>query len=330
MDTDCKFSGGAMKYSILIMFVFMLASCFKDDNPVTLPLPGNVENFQVGMGKTYDRQVYFDLGTEDTLGSLHTAWDLCFESSDTGWHVWLNGGNMALSDKTDTQNFDIVTDTIGAKWKWDEASWNTDSTAIGDWRNDRIVYIIDRGANKAADGRFKKIIFQSYNESTYEIQYANLDGSNQKVFDVQKNNQNAYVYFTFENDGTVLNIEPESQHWDILFTRYRYIFYEENPPLPYLVNGVLINPSIAVAIDSSMTFSEIDYSKVQSMHYSSTRDVIGWNWKYFNFTSQGYMVKSNINYIIRDLEGFYWKLHFTDFYNFQGEPGYPQFEFQRL
>ena len=330
MSTDCCSVRSLSRYISFIAIISLLSSCFKDDDPVTLPAQGSVENFQISMGKTYHRQEYFDLGTRDTLGSEHAAWDLCFESSEAGWHVWINGGNFALAAVTDTQDFDAVKDTIGAMWKWDESSWNADSTAIGDWRNDRFVYIIDRGAGKSVDERFKKIIFQSVDETMYEIEYSNLDGSIKNTFDVPKKAQNIYVYFTFDNGGSMLDIEPDLQHWDLLFTRYRYIFYDQHPPLPYLVNGVLINPEVSVAVDSSMTFSSIDYQKVVNLNYTNARDIIGWKWKSYDFTNQAYVVRSHINYIIRDIEGYYWKLHFIDFYNFQGEPGYPQFEFQRL
>src|SRR5580765_399046 len=91
-----------MKFALLGLVIAVCSSCFKDDEPVVLPAPGNLENFQIGLGKTYHRQVYFDLGTKDTLGSEHSVWDLCFESSADGWHIYINGGNLALATKTGT------------------------------------------------------------------------------------------------------------------------------------------------------------------------------------------------------------------------------------
>lgn len=314
----------------LIFVISGLSSCFKGDEPVTLPAPGDQELFQVAQGPDYARQEYFDMQTQDTLGSQHDVWDLCFEAGITGWHIWLNGGNLALIANMNTQDFDAITDTAGASWKWDESSWNPDSTAVGDWRDVRMVYILDRGYQKTPADRFRKIIFQSVDDANYEIQYSNLDGSNQSIVQISKNSQYSYIYFTLDNGGNVLDIEPDKQHWDLLFTRYRYIFYDQHPPLPYLVTGVLINPETAVAVDSSMLFSAIDYQKASTLTYSNERDIIGWNWKHFDFTSGLYVVHSNVNYIIRDMEGVYWKLHFVDFYNDQGEKGYPQFEFQRL
>lgn len=320
-----------VKVAIYGVILFALSSCFKDDTPVQLPLPGDAKSFQVSMGEDYHRQVYFDLNTTDTTGSEHTVWDLCFESTETGWHVWMNGGNDAQVANTDTQKFKAVLDTIGANWAIDNPNWNIDSTAVGDWRGDRMVYIIDRGPAKLSGDRFRKIIFQSVDASAYELQYSNLDGNDSVIYHVVKKPGHAFVYFSFDNGGETLDIEPMAVNWDVLFTRYRVVFYTVDPPLPYIVTGVLINPDMSVAVDSTMNFSEIDYAKALPLTYSSRRDIIGYNWKVVNIANGGtYTVKANINYIIRDMEGVYWKMHFIDFYNSTGEKGYPQFEFQRL
>jgi len=310
--------------------IMLLSSCFKQDTPVQLPPPGESQNFEISMGETYHRQVYFNLNTKDTLGSEHSAWDLCFESTDTGWHVWINGGNLAFAANTDTQDFDAVTSIANAAWKIDDPEWDIDSTAVADWRIDRMVYLIDRGESKPADERYKKIIFQSVNDTSYEIQFSNLDGSNLVIYDVPKKPGFQFVYFTFDNNGQMLDIEPNSYSWDLLFTHYRTVITTVYPPLPYLVTGVLINPNVAVCVDSSLNFADIDYPKALTLSYSSRRDVIGYGWKRYDFATQAYIVKPYINFIIRDMEGTYWKLHFIDFYDSQGHKGYPQFEFQRL
>lgn len=314
----------------VLLPVFLVSSCFKEDAAIVLPPPGQAEINQVSMGSGYERQQYFDMGTSDTLGSYYDSWDLCFQAAPEGWHIWINGGNLALAANMGTQDFDAVTDTTGAQWKWDESSWHVDSTAIGDWRNNRMVYVIDRGYAFAAAERFKKVIFQSLTNEYYEIEFANLDGSDVHVKQIPKNSTFTYTYFSFSDGGSILSIEPEKDRWDILFTRYRYVFYEEEPPLPYLVTGVLINPGIEVAVDSVHAFLEIDYDLALSFSYSSRRDVIGYNWKYYDFDNAAYVVRDDINYIIRDMEGIYWKMHFIDFYNEYGEKGFPQFEFQRL
>ncbi len=62
----------------------------------------------------------------------------------------------------------------------------------------------------------------------------------------------------------------------------------------------------------------------------SNVDVIGYSWKEYNFGSSTYEVDPSKNYIIKTTEGMYYKIHFIDFYNDQGDKGTPVFETQLL
>ena len=131
--------------------------------------------------------------------------------------------------------------------------------------------------------------------------------------------------------AAVVHPEPIKTDWDILVTRYRYIFYQAGIVIPYPVNGVLINPTgYSVAVDTSKAFLDIDYSYAKNLTYKTNRDVIGYDWKHYSQSSGHYEVDAKKIYLIKDNKGYYWKLHFIGFYNDQSLPGYPQFEFQRL
>ena len=56
--------------------------------------------------------------------------------------------------------------------------------------------------------------------------------------------------------------------------------------------------------------------------------MIGYDWKSYN--SGTYEVDINKNYIIKTTEDLYYKIHFIDFYNDQGEKGTPKFEISSL
>lgn len=60
--------------------------------------------------------------------------------------------------------------------------------------------------------------------------------------------------------------------------------------------------------------------------------MIGFEWKSINLSAPllHYNVKSYLTYILKDQHGYYWKLRFLDFYNAQGEKGYPKLEYQQL
>ncbi len=346
------------RYFFLALLVTLFASCFKEDDPIVLPPPGDVQMSQVGMGPDYLNQIYFKLSNKDTLVNDHRCWDLAFENSANGYHIWVNGGNMILVANTNSSNFAYLNDTVGANWKWDASSWNKDSTAIGNWtvsnpgnptpakdiasasssgkieQNDIAtgVYLIDLGSDMPAAERIKKAVFETVDNSQYTFKYANLDGSDLHTVTLPKEPAYCYTYFTIRNGGVVLHPEPVKTNWDILFTRYRYIFYQNGNVIPYVVTGVLINPTgYSVAVDSSKAFTDVDYNYAKNLTYITNRDAIGYDWKHINFqTSTTYTVDENKIYLIKDNGGYYWKLHFIGFYNNDGIKGYPQFEYQRL
>ncbi len=345
------------RFLIFIFSVSFLSSCFKNDDPIILTPPGDVQTDQVAMGPDYYNQIYYKLSTKESSTSDHRCWDLAFETTLSGFHIWLNSGNQIFAANTNSSNFSSVYDTTGANWKWDASSWNKDSTAIGDWinlsPNDPVstidvpftstpgreeekegataVYLLDLGPDLNSYERFKKIVFKTVNHFQYTFKYANLDNSDYHEITLDKEPGFAYSYFSIRNGNTVVHPEPIKPNWDILFTRYSTILYSNGSMIHYPVNGVLINPEgYSVAIDSSKAFSDIDFDFAKDLNYKSNRDVIGYNWKHYSFSSSSYEVSENINYIIKDKSGYYWKLHFIGFYNDQGIKGYPQFEYQRL
>lgn len=329
-----------LKYFFLMLCcAAFCSSCFKEDTAIVLPPPGNANVMTIPMGETYDHQVYFDLQTADTSGSNYFDWDLAFQSNANDFHIYINGGSQALVANMGAVSFTSVTDTAGCLWSVDPASWNSDSTAIGNWcdalpaaASHNEIFILDRGGRYADSERFYKIIFQSVSSTQYVFKYQTLFGlAGEHTATMVKDSSRNFNYFTFNNGGTTIEPEPDKAQWDLQFTHYRYIYYQFTPPFPYAVSGVLINPTDTwVAKDSVTSFEKIDYAKALTYTYSNARDIIGFSWKAYSFTTQSYSCKPYIIYIIKDQHGFYWKLHFIDFYNNAGIKGYPKFEWQRL
>ncbi|MCS6991849.1 MAG: HmuY family protein [Chitinophagales bacterium] len=315
---------------ISLLLIVAMTACFREDEPVVLPPPGELQYAQVAMGSTYGRQYYFDLETRDTTGMPFSSWDLCFSSTPQDWQVWINGGNQAYVALTTFDHLSEVKDTTELKWLMDAPSWHRDSTAIGAWMTHNYCYVLDRGPAFAEKVRYYKFQIRALANSDYLLTYAALHDSAAASVTIERLTDRHYLYFSFDHNGSVPFIEPAVDDWDLLFTRYRHVFTGQQPPLPYVVTGVLINPSVAVAVDSILGFDLIDYAQAQQLTYVSQRNIIGYAWKYYDFSAQAFIVRSNLTYVIRDTKGIYWKLRFIDFYNENGEKGYPAFAFQRL
>ena len=313
--------------------------------------PGDVETKAIGLtgDYNYEKQVYFDLGSGQEIASnLKSDWDLGFECGALGNHIILNTSTFMLIGNSGLTDFDVNIDTTGMDWRFDKSDGNLDSTAIQEWvqfsGSDSIlvysnhVHVINRGYDEA--GKLlglKKIVFQKLSENSYTFRYSNMDGSDDNIFTIQKDNEVSFVYFSFEEGGMQLTLEPRKNDWDLLFTQYTTMLTTDEGELyPYLLTGVLSNRNgILVHEDSLLGFPDISINDALSKDYSDAMDEIGYDWKDLigDVTGGGnltYVIIEGRNYLIQDTDGFYYKLRFINFYNDDGVKGYPTFEYQRL
>ncbi|MES2591856.1 MAG: HmuY family protein [Bacteroidota bacterium] len=319
--------------SVVLFFVLLfLSSCKKEELPVTAHDPGNVITSTVNMEASYKWQFYFDLKTNTVVGqNLKTSWDLGFETSAGGFHVVLNGSKAMFVRNTMNTDFLAITDTNGfiQNKKWDESSGNMDSTAIGDWRNTNNVYIVDRGYSESGVHQgFRKIQFQNVNALEYEVRFAELNGQGDSTLTILKDSTYNLAFLSFSGNN-VLMVEPPKVLWDLTFTQYTHVFYEETGITPYLVTGCLLNRYLTKAVmDSSIAFSQMTLSSAIDYILIDEINTIGYNWKVF--VNGTYVTFSKMNYVIKDAEGYYYKFHFIDFYNNLGVKGNPKWEYQQL
>jgi hypothetical protein len=338
----------SLNFIAIIFFTFLASSCFKEDEKIVPHDPGDVETVVIGLTSDYRYQVYYDLGTSSIVSTnLKKAWDLGFDGAENGWKIILNSSNFMLAAGTGHTDFIIPLDTAGLDFRFDASSGNPDSMAIGKWVDFLLpdsaivytnqVYVIDRGYDEAGNLRgLKKIVFQELTDSSYSFRWANLDGSNESSFTVNKDPSVNFTCFSFDEGGKQLTIEPPKYDWDLVFTQYTTLLYtNEGDPYPYLLTGTLSNPTgITVAEDTLYEFSSIDLTIADNLIFSKALDEIGYDWKDVvgdvSSGSVSYVIREGLNYVIQDGQGYLYKLRFISFYSNSGEKGYPTFEFARL
>ena len=256
-----------MRSSVQILVLFSLilfSSCLKEELPVAAHQEGDFSINQVAMGSDYSQQIYFNLNDNAVVKqNLKTDWDIAFECSDNGWHVVLNSSLGSAVSNTGLIDFNAVSSLSGnEQWNNDNPNGDLDSTAVGDYRNTNLVYIIDRGYNsQGTQLGYKKVVFNVVTSQQYEIRVAELDGSSDVTVSITKDSTYNFLAFSF-NSNSVIEIEPPKESWDLHFTQYTHIFY--NPTMPYLVSGVLLNRNnTQVAVDSESEFQLISYDLLQ-------------------------------------------------------------------
>lgn len=327
----------------LFLLTVLLNSCFKKDEMVPAHPRGQVKTDTLAMTDNYKYQIYFDLSSGKAVSTnLKNESDIGFGCSSGDWRIILNTADFMKAADLGAIPFGQPHDTTGLKWKFDKSDGNPDSLALGHWytiRNgDTVsanhVYLIERGLDPDGNSLgFVQLVFDSLKHGTYYFRFAGLDGLSQHSATVTKDSTVNYIWYSFSGGGSVKNLEPKKDSYDLLFTQYStLLFTSEGAAYPYIVTGVLLNRNgiVAAIKDSILDFNAVTLSNVNSLPLSSALDVIGYDWKSFSFNSGGYTVRTGIFYVIRDKSGYLYKLRFVGFYNSKGEKGYPVIEYQAL
>lgn len=328
----------------LLPIALFLTSCFEEDKAVT-PLPrGDVQSNQVEMKGNYENQIYFDLGSNSVVSTnKYGEWDLGFQAYDS-YYVRLNSArNMALKDLGKVDFASVTEEFDDIEYKRDVPSGNKDSLAIGKWWVEQgggivskeHVYIVKRNrSHDRTKGGLRKIKIISANENEFVFMFAELNSTIADTVVVPRNNMYNFITVSLDGKGSVTNLEPRSDEWDILFTTYTELFDVPGFEV-YPVRGALINMRYCkvVEADSTITFDELTSESIGEYEFTNKRDGIGYNWKQVDINTGVYTVNPLKKYIIRDTEGFYYKLRFIGFQKIvdgKAEKGYPEFEIKLL
>jgi hypothetical protein len=222
--------------------------------------------------------------------------------------------------------------------RFDTSDGNPDSTAIGTWyepvgdsiRSLRYVYLVDLGMDDLGEALgYKKVSFDVAGGHIL-LRAANPDNSMETTIPVTLDPQMDRTYFSFETG--IRDIVPEPGAWSLLFTRYTTMLVtDEGDDYPYLVVGALLNPNgVQAAVDTLHDFMDIGIEDIAELEFTTRSDIIGYEWKEYDFDAGIYTIVPGLSYVIRDRDGFYYKLRFVDFYSDEGIKGYPTFEYARL
>ena len=326
-------------FSFILSLFFLLQSCFQEEEPVPPHEQGDMEEGRAALGFYYEDQVYFDLysNVEVTSSSI-LGWDLSFESNTGGWTIRLNSAKFMLAGNSRDTVFSAGLNAGELEMKFDRSDGNPDSTAMAEWFvvsddsawSNRYVYLLDRGSDPQGNLLGQKKVRVDMLGEDYLLRFADPDNTQDTTVLITRDPSRDKVYYSFD-DG-IVNIAPLPDQWSLFFTRYTTMLVtDEGEDYPYLVVGVLLNPNgVAAVRDTIHGFEDLELDDIAELEFTTRADVIGYDWKYYNFDAGVYTMVPDMNYVIRDRNGYFYKLRFVDFYNDEGVKGYPTFEFVRL
>lgn len=281
----------------------------------------------VAMGPSYANDIYYSFQNGVVAAVPRTNWDIGFHTTVMTASIITNGAagvNLYTYPKADTTGWNTV-DTAGISgWTilydnekdWEDGAFNRNASGHPDYgwgkynpiNHDVVgdsIYIL-----KTLDGSYKKlwIIRKNSINNIYYIRTAGLDGSNDKVmeFDINPYRHANFVYYAFSGTS-LLDREPDTASWDILFTKYMAI---QPDGTPYPVVGVLDNFKVY-----ANKFYPVapGFTSWTNLPLDSAKSPIGWNWKTFSMDTFTWTVEDSTIFFIETRVKDVYKLVFNKF-----------------
>lgn len=278
----------------------------------------------VSQEASYANQVWYSLENGEVLSAPKTEWDIAFSTGAFSSSIHINSttGNILKvypnGDINDWGNVDIsgfdnwpALTNSATSWQIGAFDQNPDGSELDfSWGvynpvthfvNGDSLYIL-----QTADGNFKKLRINNLTlQGVYNFDIADTDGQNEHSVSVQKSEFSGKLFGYYHvASNTIIDREPDSSSWDLLFTQYT-----DYVPTAYTVAGVLHHPDVMVAqVDDVNTDTFEDYI---NSSFSSEINTIGYDWKSFN--GMAFDIASDRVYFVQAQNGAIWKLVFTGF-----------------
>lgn len=306
-----------MKKSIFTLIVICISA---------IQIFGQTENLSMGPG--YANDIYYSFENGTVLETPRNTWDIAFYTPKFSAGVMINEGNgvtLYTYPSGDTANWATV-DTAGmASWQpvynsptvWEDGAFNVNATGHPDYGwgvynmathnlTGDSIYVV-----KLADGTFKKlwIVSKQSLANIYTIRYADLDGTNEmnEAIEIAPYESKRFYYYSLANNEA-LDRDPESESWDILFTKYMDLTEDnEGNWVPYLVTGATSN--VDIGANEFYPVAD-DFNFWGEMPFDSAKNVIGYDWKSFDMGTFTWKVADSTAYFVQSYNGDVYKLTF--------------------
>jgi len=313
------------KLIVFISILSILSSCFKEENKLEQILNSSSS---INIEEDYSSQKYFSLINKTIVSeNKWNIWNLAFYAQEDDFFIRLNHAANMQAYKTDL-TFDEI-QTIDNNWnfKVDSAdgsrenvvlAYNINHTSNDTVYYDSTTYVLSLGKTALGeDLGYKKFQLLYTYQDKYFFIFADISSSFANFGQIKKDNTLNFVYYSFEDNGKTVQVEPDKATWDLLFTRSPDITQRDTIILyDYTVASVLLNPLTTTAYaETTIKYKDQTYSNIKPELFSSKYNEIGYDWKDYNIDQSIYSIVENRHYVIRDVNNNFFKLKFISFYN---------------
>ena len=286
----------------------------------------NAQNTSLTMGSGYTNQIFYSMENGETANINNEDWDIAFSTDAFSSTIRINDGKgveLYTYPLGDTTDWNLISSSIissinaplfNSDTDWSigafdlntiggglDYGWGVYSMVSHDIVGDSLFIL------KTISGEWKKLWMEKKDAGEYFFRYANLDGSNLVSTSVAASNygNKNFVYYSLDNEQ-VLDREPDSNNWDITFTKYITPVQSQ----PYSVTGVFHNNGIEIAEASNIS-SPLTYIDYNAHTFETEINTIGYDWK--SFSGMSYVVDPNRCYFVRVANGDIYRIVFTFF-----------------
>ena len=279
------------------------------------------DNVSLGAGNA--NMVWYSLSNGEVGTAALADWHIALDVRPMGSTARINGGlgvqlfEYGTLDEWDTatlEGWDMTGQNFNDQSDWSNAAFSQGGDGMFDFGwgvYDVITHIVTSDKTyllQLADESWKKVALLSLESGVYQLQWANLDGTEETTMDIEKADYpgKLFAYCNLE-DQTVSDLEP-SEPWDFVFLKY---LEDVGNGAYYAVAGVLNHPAVTTQEVNGLTdpFQDGNYSFDS---FSSATNVIGHDWKTY-VPQQGYVLENERCYFVADQDSAFWRVVFTEF-----------------
>lgn len=346
-----------------------LTSCSKDDENTTTvesASSGAIKQPAIG-GANQPNQVFLDLSADASTAVNRASWDFGF-STGSEFRVVINGAvkmavkQMATSDITLTQTDDSSV-AVGAGTNPSSNGYCDNPTGVltgtgagigtaiaevSATDSDNKVYLVNLGfavstatpsiGSVSIDGDargWKKVRFLRSGNG-YKIQYADLNSATYIEKTVSKDANFNFIFFSLASGNTV-SVEPQKTKWDLNFTIFtNYVNFGTEVTYGYsdfIVSNMKGGTKVYQVLTSEFTYDAFTKGNIVEANFNvsaTDQRIIGSNWRNGGGPSSLPSVKTDRFYIVKDVDGNYYKIKFLAMTNDAGVRGYPTVQYAIL
>ena len=302
-------------FIFILLIIIILNSCEKDSESLV------TKSESISLGAGYSNDIYYRLSDGLITSVPRANWDIAFSVSAMEAAILTNGGSgvtlktypvtpdWTWADAIDTAGYHDWTALNNSDTSWVEGAFNMNATghpnygwgvyneATHNLAGVSLYIIVTR------NGLGKKIWIENKIsvDQKYSFRYSDLNGSNEQVvnLDLAGKNKN-FIYYSLETNEEI-DREPETDMWDIVFTKYI------DNSINYNVTGVLQN--IGVTAQESTDVDPLS-DVMPSAGYMTNMSTIGSDWKIFD---GAYSIDETRIFFVKDQTGKIHRIRFTGF-----------------